>query len=107
MASNPPIFEPSETSVQPVTSSRRSTWTSSETFDAYRPTVNGGAPDGPFITQTFSRVAFSPDGRQAFFHVEWVKGPGLGQGGWGQDILADQQGSVWHFRAVGCPSIID
>jgi hypothetical protein len=77
------------------------------TFDAYRPTVNGRAPDGPFITHTFSRVAFSPDGRQAFFHVEWVRGPGLGQGGWGQDILADQQGSIWHFRAVGCHIIID
>ena len=33
-------------------------------------------------------------------------GQGLGQGGWGRDILADQQGSVWHFRAVGCPSVL-
>jgi hypothetical protein len=77
------------------------------TFDADRPTVNGRAPDGPFVTHTFSRVAFSPDGRQAFFHVDWVRGPGIGQGGWGQDYLADQQGSIWHFRPVGCPIILD
>lgn len=77
------------------------------TFDAYRSTVNGTAPDHPFITHTFSRVAFSHDGRQAFFHVEWVRGPGMGQGGWGDDLLADQQGSIWHFRIVGCPIIID
>lgn len=77
------------------------------TFDAWGATINGAPPDHPFISYTFSRVTFSPDGRQAFFHVEWVRGPGMGQGGWGDDFLADQQGSAWHFRRVGCPSIID
>ena len=49
------------------------------TFDAYRPTVNGRAPDGPFITQTLSRVAFSPDGRQAFFAWNGSRAQGLGK----------------------------
>jgi len=77
------------------------------TFDSYSRTVNGKFPDGPFITQTFSRVAFSPDGEEAFFHVVWIRGPGVGQGGWDEDILADKQGSQWQFREVGCPAIID
>jgi hypothetical protein len=77
------------------------------TFDAWGATVNGAPPNHPFIRYTLSRVVFSSDGRQAFFHVERVKGPGMGQRGWGDDLLADQQGSIWHFRAVGCPIIID
>jgi hypothetical protein len=77
------------------------------TFDAYRSTVNGTPPDGPFITHTFSRVAFSSDGRQAFFHVDSVRGPGEALGGLGLDILADQRDSVWQFRAVGSPIIMD
>jgi hypothetical protein len=78
-----------------------------KTFDAYRKTVNGVVLNTPFTTQSFSRVAFSPDGRQAFFHVTWLRGGGDMLGGSGYDILASQQGSNWHFRSVGCVHIID
>ena len=77
------------------------------TFDPYRSTVDLKTPDGPFITRYFSRVAFSSDGREAFLHVAGVKGPGIAQGGHGQDLLATQDGTGWHFRRVGCVEIID
>jgi hypothetical protein len=77
------------------------------TFDSFATTINGRSLNEPFFRHIFSRVAFSPNGRQAFFHAEYVRGPGMGQGGWGEDILATDDGHTWHFQTVGCPTIID
>ncbi len=77
------------------------------TFDPWGFTIDGKVPGERSIRQTFSRVAFSSDGKQAFLSVSYIKGPGYGQGGMGQDLLASRDGQVWHFRTVGCDSIID
>ena len=76
------------------------------TVDPYALTV-GKSPEGHFIMHTFSRVVFSRDGKQAFLNVSYVKGPGFGQGGSSEYLLASQDGQVWHFRTVGCVGIID
>ncbi|HTC75369.1 MAG TPA: hypothetical protein VK684_07315 [Edaphobacter sp.] len=77
------------------------------TFDPYVLTVNGKSPEKPFIRHIFSRVVFSRDGKQAFLNATYIKGPGFGQGGTSDDLLASQDGQVWHFRTVGCVGIID
>ena len=79
-----------------------------KTFDPYAKTVNGTAPNFPFTTQTFSRVAFSQDGKQAFFHVTWLtSAPNRIPSGTGRDILAEQQGATWRFSTGGCVEFID
>ena len=77
------------------------------TFDPYRSTIDGKTPDGSFVRYFFSRVVFSSDGREAFLHVSGIKGPGVAQGGFGEELLATEHGTVWHFHRVGCPEILD
>jgi hypothetical protein len=77
------------------------------TFDPFLYTVDGNLPEKPFIRHIFSRIAFSPDGKQAFLHVTYINGPGDGQGGYSQDLLATQDGQLWQFRRVGCVGILD
>jgi len=77
------------------------------TFEPYRSPVDLKAPERSFVTYHFSRVAFSGDSSRAFFHVSGVTGPGIGQGGFGEDVLATRDATGWHFRRVGCVAIID
>jgi hypothetical protein len=77
------------------------------TFDPWGFTVDGKSPEERFIRHIFSRVVFSQDGKQAFLSVSYIKGPGFGQGGLDQDLLATRDGQFWHFRTVGCVGIID
>jgi hypothetical protein len=77
------------------------------TFDPYTFTINGKSPEQTFIRHIFSRVVFSRDGTQAFLNVSYIRGPGFGQRGLDQNLLANRDGQVWHFRRVGCVGIID
>jgi len=65
------------------------------------------AVKSPSSSMSSPTSAFSQDRRQALFTVSYVKGPGFGLGGLDQNLLASQDGQVWHFRRVGCVGIID